>query len=44
VIFTEIALAKDFKITPDIGLLFGLTPATPDVALKLNVGIPLHQR
>jgi hypothetical protein len=44
VIFTEIALAKNFKITPDIGLLFGLTPATPDVALKLNVGIPLHQR
>ena len=43
-IFTEIALTKDFKITPDIGLLFGLTPATPDVAIKLNIGIPLHQR
>ena len=41
-IFTEIALTKDFKITPDIGLLFGLTSATPDLALKLNVGIPLH--
>jgi hypothetical protein len=24
------------KITPDIGLLFGLTSATPDVALKVN--------
>lgn len=43
-IFTEIALTKDFKITPDIGLLFGLTPATPDVAIKLNIGIPLHRR
>ena len=43
-VFTEIALSKDFKITPDIGVLFGLTPATPDVTLKLNVGIPLHQR
>lgn len=43
-IFTEIALSDDFKITPDIGLLFGLTSATPDVALKLNVGIPLHRR
>ena len=41
-IFTEIALARDFKITPDVAVLFGLTPATPDVALKINVGIPLH--
>jgi len=43
VIYTEIALARDFKITPDVGILFGLTSATPNVALKLNVGIPLHQ-
>ena len=43
-IFTEIALSKDLKITPDFGLLFGLTSATQDVALKLNVGLPLHQR
>jgi hypothetical protein len=43
-IFTEIEVAKDFKISPDIGLLFGLTSATPDVALKLNIGVPLHQR
>ncbi len=42
VVFTEIEVTKDFKITPDIGLLFGLTRATPDVALKLNVGIPLR--
>jgi hypothetical protein len=37
-IFTEIALSKDLKITPDVGLLFGLTSSTPDVALKLNIG------
>jgi|EndMetStandDraft_5_1072996.scaffolds.fasta_scaffold68521_2 hypothetical protein len=43
-IFTEIALSKDLKITPDVGLLFGLTSSTPDVALKLNIGVPLHQR
>ncbi len=43
-IFTEIELAKDFKITPDIGVFYGLTPATPHVAIKLNVGIPLSRR
>ena len=42
VVFTEIEVTKDFKITPDIGLLFGLTRATPDVALKFNIGIPLR--
>jgi len=44
VIFAEIPLGRDFKITPDIGVLFGLTPATPNVALKLNIGVPLHQQ
>ena len=44
VIYADIPLTKDFKITPDIGLLFGLTSATPDVVLKLNVGIPLRPR
>ena len=43
-IFTEIELTKGFKITPDIGLLFGLTPSTPDIAFKFNIGVPLHQR
>jgi hypothetical protein len=43
VIFAEIALTKDFKIAPDIGLFFGLTSATPDVTLKLNIGVPLPQ-
>ena len=42
-IFTEIELTKGFKITPDIGLLFGVTRETPDIALKLNIGVPLHQ-
>ena len=44
VIYAEIEIAKDLKITPDIGVLFGLTPATPDVAFKFNIGVPLHQR
>jgi hypothetical protein len=44
VIFTEIALTKDFKVSPDIGLLFGLTASTPDVAVKLNIGVPLPPR
>jgi hypothetical protein len=43
-IFAEIELARDFKITPDIGVFYGLTPATPHVAIKLNVGIPLSRR
>jgi hypothetical protein len=44
VVYAEVPLGRDFKIAPDIGVLFGLTRATPDVALKLNVGIPLHQQ
>lgn len=44
VLYTEIALGPNFKVTPDIGVLFGLTPATPSIAFKLNVGIPLHQQ
>jgi hypothetical protein len=44
VIYKEIEIAKGVRITPDIGLLFGLTKATPDVALKFNVGIPLHKQ
>ncbi|MFM9941741.1 MAG: hypothetical protein ACKVP7_19830 [Hyphomicrobiaceae bacterium] len=44
VLFTEFELAKDVKIAPDFGVLFGLTKATPDVAFKLNVGIPLYKQ
>jgi hypothetical protein len=42
VVFTELKLAEGLVLTPDIGLLFGLTRATPDVALKFNVGVPLR--
>jgi hypothetical protein len=42
-IFTEIEIAKDYSISPDLGILFGLTKGTPDVAIKLNVGIPLYR-
>jgi len=43
-IFAEIELWPGVTITPDVGLLFGLTPATPDLTLKLNVGVPLQHR
>jgi hypothetical protein len=42
-VFTEIEIAKDYSITPDLGILFGLTKGTPDVAVKLNVGVPLYK-
>lgn len=41
VVFTELDLGRDVTIAPDIGVLFGLTRGAPDVALKVNVGIPL---
>ena len=41
VLFTEIALG-DLKLTPDVGVLFGLTRATPDVTIKFNVGVALR--
>jgi hypothetical protein len=42
-LFTAITLGHDLTITPDIGIFFGLTEATPNVTLKLNVGVPLQQ-
>jgi hypothetical protein len=42
VVHTEIELRKDFKVTPEFGVLFGLTEATPDMTFKFNVGIPLY--
>jgi len=42
-LFTTLKLSEDFSITPDIGLFFGLTDATPSLTLKLNVGVPLVQ-
>ena len=44
VLYTELELAKGVTIAPDVGVLFGLTRATPDVAVKFNVGIPLYQQ
>lgn len=44
VIYKEVELAKGITIAPDVGVLFGLTRATPDVAVKFNVGIPLYQQ
>lgn len=44
VLYKEVELAKGVTIAPDVGVLFGLTRATPDVAVKLNVGIPLYQQ
>jgi hypothetical protein len=42
VLYTEVEVAKNLKLAPSIGLLFGLTPATADVALRFNVDIHLH--
>ncbi len=42
VLYTEIGLAEHVKIAPSVGVLFGLTPATPDVALRINMDIHLH--
>ena len=41
VVYAEISL-WGLKLTPDIGVLFGLTPATPDLTFKINVGVPLQ--
>jgi hypothetical protein len=41
VVYTEISL-WGLNLTPDIGVLFGLTSSTPDVTFKINVGVPLR--
>jgi hypothetical protein len=41
VVYTEISL-WGLKLTPDIGVLFGLTRPTPDLTFKINVGLPLR--
>ncbi len=43
VLYTEIPIRPDFKIAAEAGVLFGLTPGTPDAALKVNIGIPLYK-
>jgi hypothetical protein len=40
-LFATIKLGEHLTITPDVGLFFGLTEATPSLTLKLNVGVPL---
>ena len=42
VLYSEVEVAKDFKIEPSVGVLFGLTSATPDFTLRFNVDIHLH--
>jgi len=42
-LFATLKITDELTITPDVGVFFGLTQATPDVTLKLNVGIPLSQ-
>ncbi len=42
VVYTEWELRKDYKVVMDVGVMFGLSEATPDAALKLNFGIPLQ--
>ena len=42
VLYGEVEVAKNFKIEPSFGVLFGLTSATPDITLRFNVDIHLH--
>jgi hypothetical protein len=42
VLYREIELSKDIKIEPSVGVLFGLTSATPNVTLRLNVDLHFH--
>lgn len=42
VLFREFELSKGVKIEPSVGVLFGLTPATPDVTFRLNVDFHFH--
>lgn len=40
-LFTEFKMANGLVMAPDFGVLFGLTKATPDVAIKFNIGFQL---
>lgn len=42
VVYLEGELWKDRPVSADFGVLFGLTDATPDIAIKLNIGIVLQ--
>ena len=41
VLFTEWNLGNGVTLNPDFGVFFGLTNGSPDLAVKVNVGIPL---
>ncbi len=41
VVYTELDLGHGVKIEPSLGVLVGLTDATADIAVKLNIGVPL---
>ncbi len=43
VAYTQIDFGRDTKVGVDLGLLFGLTPATPDTAVKLNFNVPIYK-
>ena len=43
VFYTELDLGGERKLGADFGVLFGLTPETPDVAVKANFNIPLYK-
>ena len=42
VLFQEVSLREGAKMEPSFGILFGLTPATPDVTFRLNVDFHFH--
>lgn len=43
VVYTQLELGNDVKVGIDLGLLYGLTPTTADLALKLNFNVPIYQ-
>ena len=43
VVYTQLELGNDVKVGIDLGLLYGLTPTTADLALKLNFNLPIYQ-
>jgi len=41
VVYFEMPVGDDQELTMDFGVLFGLTPQTPDVAVKWSIGLAL---
>ena len=42
VLYKQFDLDRATKVEPSIGVLFGLTSATPDVTLKFNIDVHFH--